>query len=358
MAYAQDTIISANAANDFANVLTGLLVDAGWTLVEALTPAGTFSPNTKVYKSAGLDNQCGYDWYIALMWKGTGTEAQVRIIAGGAYDQPTHLISQIPADLSPVDASSGGSPGRYAAAVTGDMWGTYNVNQATNTATQVTSSRSGTSAQSWPFFSLIVPSSAFGYWASVTLDHFGVFTTIPGSYFASTLDVDPDWAALTAAGFGNGVCTNPVVAFTQNSTPITSQYQGISAIVKGPTGTPSTTLRLAPVANRARPYGVQLPAIDGPYLDAYAWRDAWYLVSLSYSNQSVGGTPTWVNTAAGTTHIGDAIDYYMVYGGSIGDTVEIDGATYVLSGQITGSPSPDQVASSNFGAYVAVLVEP
>lgn len=356
MAYAQDTIISANAANVFANVLTGLLVEAGWTLVETLSPSGTFTPTTKVYKSAAADNQCGYDWYLAIMYKQTGTEAQVRILGGGAYDTGTKIMSQIPADTVPISVSSGR---QYSEPVTGDLWGGYNVNVATNTSATVTSSRSGASAQNWPFFSIVVPSSAFGYWMSVTLDHVAIFTTIPGSYVVGTLDVDPDYAALNSAGFGNGVAVNPLVAYVQNSNPSTTQFTGISALAKGVAGTPSNTNQLSPRARRAGPYGSLLPAITGPYLPAYAWRDAWYLASIDYQGKSSGGSPAFEDTAlGGGIHIGDSIDWYMVYGGSIGDTVEIGGATYVLSGQITGSVQPDN--SNDFiypGAYVAVLVE-
>lgn len=356
MAYKQDTIISANAANVFANVLTGLLVDAGWTLVETLSPAGTFTPTTKVYKSSGGSNQCGYDWYLAVMYKQTGTEAQVRIIGGGAYDTSTKIISQIPANTVPVDT---GSNRQYAEAVTGDMWGGYNVNVATNTNTSVSSNRSAAPSQAWPFFSVIVPSSAFGYWMSVTLDHVAIFTTIPASYVVGTLNIDPAYSALNAASFGNGVATNPVVGYTQNAAPVIAQFSGISATVKGVPGTPSSANQISPRARRAGPYGSLLPAITGNYLPAYAWRDAWYLASLDYLGKSAGGSPVWDDTGlGGGIHIGDSIDWYMVYGGSIGDTVEIAGATYVLSGLITGSAQPDLANDyANPGVYVAVLVE-
>jgi hypothetical protein len=349
MAYAQDTIISANAASVFAGVLNGLLTTAGWTVVETLTPSGTNSPNTKVYKSAAADNECGYDWYLALMWKGTGTEAQVQIIVGGAYNAGTHNISQIPAGLSPVQQAGGV---KYAEAVTGDMWGAYNVNVATDTVTTTVPPRSSTTNQNKPWFAVIVPSSAFGYWASVTLDHFSVFTTVPGSFFAGTLDLDADWVGLT--GFGNGQCLNPIVAFVQNSTPNTNEFSGISALVKGSTGTPTAANQLTPAGRFAKFVGAKLPALTGNYLPAYAWRLAAYLQTLSAGSASSGGTPSYDNAGVGDgLHIGDGIDYYMVYGGSIGDTVEIEGGTYVLSGQMTGNTSPD----TQTAIYVAVLVE-
>ncbi|MGB5084578.1 MAG: hypothetical protein WBO09_08195 [Methylocystis silviterrae] len=353
MGYSQDTIISVNAANVFAGILDGLLIAEGWTLVEELLPTGTNTPTTRVYKSAGLTNQCGYDWYLALMYKQVGTEAQVRILGGGAYDSGTHIMTQIPAGLQPVTPSSGAT--QYADPVTGDLWGGYNVNIATNTAIQVISLRSGSIAQSWPFFSVIVPSSAFGYWMSVTLDHVAVFTTIPGSYVVGTLDVDPAWTALVPGDFGNGVAVNPVVAYVQNAAPNSTQYQGISATAIGVPGTQGNTNQLAPRASRATPIGSPLPILDGSYLPAYAWRDAWYLVSLNFSNnRSAGGTPAFDHPVMGQgIHIGNSIDWYMVYGGAIGDTVVIAGATYVLSGLLTGSTSDDTPTA----AYIAVLVE-
>jgi hypothetical protein len=348
MAYAQDTIISADAANEFATVLDGLLLSAGWTVVETLNPAGTNTPTTKVYLSSALDNQCGYDWYLALMWKGVGTEAQVQIIGGAAYDQPTHIISQIPAQL---EAPSMSSSRRFASPVTGELWGGVNVNVATATSTTIAplGDHSAAGTQNKPFFAVIIPSSAFGYWMSVTLDHVGVYTTIPGFYFVSSLDVDPDYAALDAT-FGNGVNTSPVVGFFNNGA---STGLGISATVIG-TGM-SSTEQISPQARRAATIGAFLPALDNAYLPAYAWRDAWYLRSIDYASASAGASaPIWADTGVGDGfHIGDGIDWYCVYGGSIGDTVEIAGGTYVLSGLLTGSQLPD----AGTGVYIALLVE-
>lgn len=332
MAYAQDTINDVNAANVLALVLDGLLIDAGWTVVETLTPAGTNTPNTKVYLSDSAINQCGYDWYVALMWKGVGTEAQVEVIAGGAYDIGTHRISQMPNGLSPRNV-----PGfnGWSEAVTGDNWGYKDVNVATGVGTTATSTHSGATSQTKPWFATVVPSSAFAYWASITLDHVSIYTTIlpaNGSpwMFAATLDVDVDWAAL-----GFPVAVNPVIGYT-------SVGAGISAAVIG-TGSTIADYR-RPLARYARDVGSPLPILSGTFLPAYAWRDTWYLDTLEGAGSGFDG-PVFGDGF----HIGDGIDFYRVYGGSLGDTVEIAAATYVLSGLIT--------ASGSLGVYIACLVE-
>lgn len=340
MAYAQDTITSANAPNALATVLDGLLLAAGWDVVETITPAGTFSPNTKVYQSDAADNQCGYDWFLVIMWKGTGTEAQMEIMAGGAYDVGTHVLSQIAGSMDGTGTGSG-SNSPYAEAVTGAHMQSRAVNVATNLTTTFTSHGASNNK---PWFATVVPSSAFAYWASVTLDHVSLFTTIvdPSAsgnpfFFAASLDVDPDYSAL---GF---VATNPIIQYAKAA--------GLSASVIG-TGATDTDHR-DPRTIYADNVGAVLPTLTTDYIPAYAWRDAIYLRGVD----AAGGTPAWpTNLAFGNGwHIGDGIDYYRVFGGSIGDTVEIDSATYVISGPIVGSQASGGVSSTQ--VCIAVLVE-
>jgi len=337
MAYAQDTIISANAANVFCLALDTLLMDAGWTVVETLNPAGTNTPINRVYKSSGASNECGYDWYLAVMWKTTGTESFVQIIPGGAYDIATHVLTQIPYGFSHS---------------TSNTWADgVNVNVATSTTVSVTplGTSRGTS-QDRPWWCTIVPSSAFGYWMSVTLDHVAAFTTIatingPPNFFASTLDVDPEWTALDT-DFGNGVALNPIVTLFGTGTNVngTTSKAGVSVGIIGS----ANTTRLSNNQRLADNVGVTLPILDGPYLPAFAWRSAYYLASAA---GAIGSDPSFDSPIFGDGyHIGDGIDYYQVRGGAIGDTVEIDGGTYVLSGPYSASGAPSQVT-------LAVLVE-
>jgi hypothetical protein len=333
MAYAQDTITSANASNVFAEALDTLLIAASWSVVETLTPSGTF--RTKVYKSDGTLNAAGYDWYIALMWNTVGTEQQVQVISGGAYDDSTHKLSQIPLAPNSINGTQIGN--NYALEVTGDLWGGYNVNVVTNLATQATCDRSGSALRDKNWFSTITPSSAFAYWMSVTLDHVSIYTTItsanPQYYFTATLDVDPTW---TARPFD--VATNPVIAY--------ARVAGISASMISPSG----TQHINPTSDDAANIGILLPTLDGTYLPSYAWRDTWYLKSVA-SSYAPGVDPTWDSPQLGDGMlIGKGIDYYRVYGGSLGDTVTIDGSTYVLSGRMIGNNDPA-------GVFVAVLVE-
>jgi len=331
VAYSQDTIIDVNAANVLAGILDGLLTTAGWSVVESLTPSGSY--RTKVYKSAGTDNGAGYDWYIVIMWNSIGTEQQLEIMAGGAYDTGSHTLSEIAGYMQ----GTGSNPAFV------DVVGALcdprvvNVNVDTNTS-YYTHGQPTTK----PWFACIVPSSAFGYWASVTLDHVAVFTTITGnttpSFLASDLALDSGYAALPF-----GVNDHPVIQHAAGS--------GISALMLGQASTNNANYVEA-IAAFTHNYGAPLPILDGHYLDAFAWHPDWYLSGA----QGAGGVPLWDNPGFGDgIRIGGAIDYYLVYGGSVGDTVEIDGATYVLSGNLPGQQS------SGTGQYgtpcVAILVE-
>src|SRR5690606_24551100 len=105
-----------------------------------------------------------------------------------------------------------------------------------------------------------------------------------------------------------------------------------------------------PVVGFTDPIGAMLPALSNDYLPAYAWRPDFYLETL------VGAGAGWTTpTGLGDgLLIGSAIDFYMVAGGSIGDTVTIESATYVLSGPL---PFGTTTALSNTKQTIAVLVE-
>lgn len=341
MAYAQDTILNVNAANSLAGELDTLLLAAGWSVVESITPSGT--NRVKVYKSNGTANAAGYDWFITIIWDSIGTEDRLEVIPGAAYDTGTKRMSQIPYLIT------GNTSNGYAEPVTGDQLGPVAINYAATTSDKFnTVGRVQNVVKPW--FATIVPSSAFGYWASITLDHFALYTTIAtvngvSSAMYSTLDVDTNWSALNSASFGNGVAVNPIVLTTGIGTGSgPSSYQGISTSMLGST----SGGRIANVHRQANNIGTPLPALTGNWLPASAWRPSYYLVnSLAGAGVTV---PTWDEPRYGDGfHIGSGIDYYQVYGGSLGDTVTIAGATYVLSG-------PMKVINGDPISY-AVLVE-
>jgi len=310
MAYSQNTIIDVNAPNVLQGILETLLLAEGWTVVEALTPSTTFK--TTVYRSAAANNQAGYDWYLAIMWNSVGTEQQMEILAGSGYDTGTHTLSGIAGSL----AGTGSSPAYSDAA--GMHYGSRNVNVATNVATTF---QSHGSTYTKPWFACIVPSSAFAYWASVTPDHVALFTTIavPASgspwIMVGTLDVSPTWST-----HGFPVVSNPVINFALSP--------AISGTVPG-TGTTVSDYRL-PTADYTRPIGSRLPALSNFYQPAWAWKPDFYLASLVGAGVA-GGWTSLVGFGDGFL-IGSAVDWYCVFGGSVGDTVEIEGSTYVLSG--------------------------
>lgn len=318
MSYAQNTIISANAANAYVAVLQGLLTSAGWTMVDSGTPSGSY--RFQVWKSAAADNEAGYDWFLSIQWNSLGTEQTVDIIGGAAYDSTNKRISLIPTTRP--DFTSTTIPDGYASTVDGDIWGWVAINLAVTASNTTTINSKGTISNTVkPWHSIITPSSAFAYWMSVTLDHVGLFTTIPNTYVVGTLDLAEGWAA---APFP--VSTNPLFGASINggSTPL----EGVSASVIG-TGS-TNTVNLVPTNTRSANYGAPLPVIDGSYLDAFAWRPRYNLTALSGAST---GVPTFDSPQFGDGYpIGDAIDIYSATAGAVGDTVVIGGATYVLTG--------------------------
>lgn len=336
MAYSQDTILNANAANVLATEIKGLLVAAGWVLVEELTPSGTY--RSAVYRSDGTANECGYDWYVAVLWNTVGTEQQLEVMAGTNYDTGTKIMSGIPTHASG-EPGTAGNP--YAAPVTGHHAGGFSVNRATVASGSLSSNRpnsSSTSVRGW--YARLIPSSAFGYWCSVTLDHFTLFTTIAGNdaYHVSTLLMDSEWVALPYTA------DTALVAWNNSANRF-----GCSASIIG-SGT-STSLKRNPRVVPSGIWGSQLPQTDGDIEVAYAWRPEVYLQSV----ENVGGTPTGFEDGL---RIGAAIDYYVTYGGAVGDTVLIGGATYVLTSPVTINLGNDAVGVvSGTPQTIAVLVE-
>jgi hypothetical protein len=334
MAYSQDTITSANAANDFAAIVKGLLIDAGWTLVEENTPSGNL--RNAIYKSSGLLNECGYDWYVAVMYTTLGTENFVRVIPFENYDEVSNIASGFPVAFD-IDPTTGGSPGGYKSARANGLLSSNTLNLATVgtglTAFLVQSNVGSSSNQynnAGPGFQTLIPSSAFGYWASVTLDHVALWTTIAANVqgaVMSTIILDADYVA-------EGLFSDsPIVCWTgqQAGTGMTGHFQLSSHLAVGIN--PTTTEYVALGATFSNVYGAKLPALSDTYLDAYAWQP---LIYLSYMIQGSGAaTPT--TALRGQIVVGRVPDFLMVWGGSIGDTVTVDGATYVLTGPFCGN---------------------
>jgi hypothetical protein len=331
MAYEQDTILNVNAANVLALELDALLIEAGWTVVEELIPSTTF--HSKIYKSDGTLNQCGYDWFVCIRWNAVGTESYFEIIPMGAYDSGTKIGSQIACTMSGT-GSTAGSASEYNEPVTGAHCGSLTMNSATS-ATSTWSSHGTSINKDW--FYAIIPSSAFGFWSSITLDHVYLATTIAPAlgytnvaFVAFTVDLTAEWIA------------NPIAA--QNPIAMASRGLGVSVSIIG-TGTTDNDHRDATVDGLTQTYGVELPALTSDILPAYAWRPTLFWSGIDYD-----ALEPIVSVGGGSRQfvIGEAIDLYFVREGSIGDTVTIDAATYVLSGNFNTSMT---------GPSAAVLVE-
>lgn len=317
MTYSQNTIIDVNAANVLAGIMDGLLTNAGWQTVETIVPAGTTPDGiyrNRIYKSPGSSNACGYDWYVAMLWNTVGTEQRFQLIPFGAYD--TTGGNKRARQIAAFATATGGNGNPGYNETDGAQSGYIDLTQPTTTDSSYYS-HGVNYQQQW--FNAIVPSSAFGYWASVTKDHVALFTTIgtggnTANAFMGSLNRDATYTP--GLSF---VAPNPIVN-------IGNSDWGISALVLGQ-GTSYSTYRRSTM-KPAKGVGAPLPILDGAYLDAYAFRPAFYLTAVS----GAGGTPPWDNPAFGDGfHIGDVIDAYQVFGGSLGDTVTILGQTYVLA---------------------------
>lgn len=339
MAYAQGTMTSPNASNDIRTIVDGLLISAGWTLVETLTPSGVY--RNSVYKSPGASNLCGYDWYIMLAWQTTGTEQVTSIVAGISYNSTTHVLSQLLGSQMGISSTGNG--------IVADDSGLYAKSQTINASTLVANT-SGISINyqnaansnvfsSAPGIQTLLPSSAFAYWISITLDHIFMFTTVSSGKHTdgiiSSLALDAGFVADT------NYFPYPLVSWD-----IQPQFNVLGGL-KGQASS-SATNYVASSQAFSGPFGPRLPVIDGTYYDAVAWKP-YVWMSDAQGSLSSG---TWDGTKlAGQLLIGQVPDFYMVYGGSIGDTVTIDSATYVLG------PLVSATTGLMAGLTAAVLVE-
>lgn len=332
MAYAQDTLTSANAANDFVGVLDGLLTLAGWETVETLTPSGNF--RNRVYKSPAASNLCGYDWYLAVCWTTIGTENYVRVFGFESWNTGTKLASGISGGFtSPFSSSDGASSNPttgYTSATTINL-GTLAV---TTSVTSISVASAGTTSNQSNFgWQTLVPSSAFAYWMSVTLDHVGLWTTVAtnvGQAIICSLIMDDDYVA---SGLYN---PHPVVTFNSVGFALSSHFYGVPI---------SNNSYVSAGFGYSGVFGSKLPALSDTYFDAFAQRPYVYLTSLRQGSSN----PTPQTSIRGQVVVGRIPDFLTVWGGSIGDTVTVGSATYVLS--------PPLVSANDTGITAAVLVE-
>lgn len=347
MAYAQDTITAVNAANDLVTVLDGLLIEAGWTVVETLTPSGNF--RNRVYQSSGASNLCGYTWYLLVSWTTIGTENYVHVLGAEAYVSGTHIATGLCG--APFSNWGSSTPASYKTnRPTTGYYSNTTRNMATFTTSptiQTISTLEGSSSSQYnngnPGFQTLIPSSAFAYWASVTLDHVAIWTTVNTNAqhgIVSTLILDDDYEA-------NAL---------YNHTPLVGWYGGpsgngrhlqMSSSLLGLN--PTTTEYVATGVTFSQVYGAKLPALADAYFeDAYAWMPYVY---LNYMTQGSANVVPLGGQLAGQMVVGRVPDFFLVWGGTIGDTVTIDAATYVLSDPLLTSWSTDLRPTA------AVLVE-
>lgn len=327
MAYAQATLTNANSANTFVGVLDGLLTTAGWSTVETLTPSGTL--RNRVYKSSGLTNQCGYDWYLVVRWDTVGSEKMVEVWAAEAYNDTTHVVSGMTCAM--MGANGDLNTFRSTQPTTGYFTdATINLNTVgvTPAKTYVVTYKGAKNIteQAAPGFQTLTPSSAFAYWMSVTLDHVALFTTVVGGQNAviATLDLEADYTSDT--NFSH----TPIISWDDANFTLSSGLLGIDMIN-------NSTYRSVH-ASYSGTFGAKLPALTDTYYDAYACKPEIYFDMIF----GQGGTPSFEATAlVGGVVAGAVIDFYVVYGGAIGDTVTIAGATYVLTGRMD-SKQPNQ----------------
>ncbi len=328
MAYAQATLTSANASHDFAAVLDGLLIAAGWSVVETLTVGGTVQ--NKIYKSAGASNLCGYDWYLAVCSTNTGSANYLEVWASEAYNSGTHIMSSIcggpQAPGVPLGSSIAGST--FSNTVNGDASGAT-LNMSTKSLspvrTSITTYSFGTNtANTVPGFSTLLPSSAFAYWMSVSLDRVGLFTSLASGAVAqhavySTVAFDSVYKADARFKDTSIVCWQDF-----NSSTASAGFLISSGLIAA--SAPSSGNYTGSHFNFSQPFGSKLPILADTFDVAYAWAPHIYVDAING-----GGVPPFPGTVfSGGIHAGAVPDFYLVYGGSVGDTVTVGGATFVL----------------------------
>lgn len=260
----------------------------------------------------------------------------MEVTAGEFYNTGTHVLTgQLTGSFGP---TGGGST-----IASSNTDGTIETSGGRNASTFKTSTTRGSitydqttvPVTTAAVFSTLIPSSAFGYWMSTTLDHVAIFTTVSGNSnngVVSTLVLDSAYAASSLFDHA------PLVGWDQNDGFLmSSHFKGVAR---------SSTTYVSAHAKASGVYGSKLPALADTYLGAFAWAPHVYLDYLTQGSAN----PTPNTQIDGGIHVGYVPDILMAWGGSMGDTITVSGVTYVLTGPLTSF-------AANLQPTLAVLVE-
>lgn len=318
MTYRQNTISTANPNAAFEAVIDEAFLDAGWLMVEESNyTAGDWF---RVYRSPGTTNKAGYDWYTAIRWRAVGSESQFQVISGEGYDA---VNKRIEAPATAANYSTSGSASNQGAMADGVTWGAVSLDAPVLTNAYNSFQSPSPSANVSAGLSVLLPSSPFAYWLQVSKDTVALALLIgstPYVYVRSSLKYTTGLSTGPLANLNPSEHGVAILDYANTGTSGGSSSARISSTVVRPDGWDGHRPRVTTLAGR----GPALPSLSAS-INAAAVRPT---VELSVLDK-VGSSG--VNIDIGESiRLGEAFEGYFVYGGSIGDTVEIDAETYVI----------------------------
>lgn len=325
--YTQSTISNANPNAILAASLESLFLGAGWTSEAKVNYSG--ADWFQVFKSSGTGanaNKAGYDWYVGMRWRATGSETQFQIFSGESYDVANQRLNA-PATLA--NYASTGSSSAQGAMADGKSWGAVSLNTPalTNNYNVFQTPSPGTNSAAG--LSVLLPSSPFAVWLQVSRDVVSLALLIgstPYAFVRGTIDYE--------AGLGTGPLSalspsqNAVLILDRaiDGSSLNSAFSAAaSSTVARPSGWDAHRPRVTTIPGR----GPNLPTLEAS-INAYAVRPTVELATI----QKIGTPGIDVNVGQ-PIRLGHAFEGYFVAGGSIGDTVEIGSEVYVIMGTST-----------------------
>lgn len=313
MTFSQGTIESTNPAYQTALTVTELLNNAGWQVVDQGSLAEL---DYRVFKSAGSLSENGYDWHVTLMWTPTGA-GTFRLLYSEGYDATNKkLIAPAPSGAA---MSFPNAIGITPVKEDGTSFGDWSLETGTYD-TPVPR----TSASIPPGYSKTVPTTPFAYWARASRNTV-VFSTlindVPETAVGFTIKYQAD---IKTGPLGDLPTARAVFRLDANAYSIQSDSPKnlaiqASSVAKRPAGFAGHTANVS----WYEPRGVQLPTTTGA-LNAQAVRPSYTITSL------INTTETEILKIGQPQYIGASGEDFIVWGGAVGDGIEIDGVQHIL----------------------------
>lgn len=315
MTYISGNITSANPAADLYALMDPAFASAGFTLVDTVV----ISTRThKIWKSNAANNQAGLDWYLDVTYTTTG--------AGSIWLSPFEDFNAV------TDIGTRGPIFDTTTTIEGTYFSKYG---ATGSALETNwMAATGTINQ------ITLSTASVGYWMSITQNRVIAMSSLA----PSRLVYCGFWEPNTAYSTNAGAALYPLIVGSLDSylTSTTGTTDGYAAVTRAPRAT--TFSRWNRIAtfwtghffphHPEGGYGVLGAADASPFLGTIPPRGKYVYVLMNPSTGTFTAGTVYANNSIAAVNVGrakDALSFLSTSTVTRGDTVTIDGDTWVLT---------------------------